>query len=470
MQMRLATRSPSRASLAIVRAGRVGIIWLALAVIAGAAHPLDGGRLLAVTLAAAIWLVALRTAFANAPAALGPWVPAAVGSTTGLVGVAALNPLLLGLHLPVTALLGMWTGVFLSAGLWESVVSARVGRRRVLVIGSSALKDISSAVDRSRALPFKLLDPPDSVHSALAGPSEALMEHDAAAAAVIPVADLALIVAEQRPDLIVLTDEDSWSDTLDRLLEISDRRFRVAGLTSFYEYAFGCVPLLHLTPAWFMSLLHFRQRSPRRPSKRAFDVVVAVAGLVVTALLFPILALLIKRTPGPVIYRQTRVGESGRLFTMYKFRTMCASAEPRRQAVWAQDGDPRCTPVGRLLRHAHLDELPQLWNVLRGDMSVVGPRPERPEFIELLEENVPFWGRRLLTRPGMTGWAQVHCGYAADSASAAEKLSYDFWYLRYGNLAVDVAVCLRTAGLVLEILDPRPLLLRRRGASERSSR
>jgi lipopolysaccharide/colanic/teichoic acid biosynthesis glycosyltransferase len=156
-----------------------------------------------------------------------------------------------------------------------------------------------------------------------------------------------------------------------------------------------------------------------------------------------------------VIYRQTRVGERGRRFTMYKLRTMTETAERPGEAVWACDCDPRATDVGRLLRRTHLDELPQLWNVLRGDMSIVGPRPERPEYIEQLEDSVPFWSRRLLIRPGLTGWAQVRCGYAADSASSAEKLSYDFWYLRHGNLAVDLAVCIRTVLLVLEMLAPR---------------
>jgi lipopolysaccharide/colanic/teichoic acid biosynthesis glycosyltransferase len=167
-----------------------------------------------------------------------------------------------------------------------------------------------------------------------------------------------------------------------------------------------------------------------------------------------------------VIYRQTRLGESGRHFTIYKFRTMRDGAERPCEAVWAQDQDPRATGVGRVLRATHLDELPQLWNVLRGDMSIVGPRPERPEFIELLEAGVPFWSRRLLVRPGLTGWAQVNCGYAADSASAAEKLAYDFWYLRHSSLAVDLAVCVRTLALVLAVLEPRRLRVRRRAASQ----
>jgi lipopolysaccharide/colanic/teichoic acid biosynthesis glycosyltransferase len=278
--------------------------------------------------------------------------------------------------------------------------------------------------------------------------------------------DLAPIVAAQRPDIIVFADEHSCSDGVERLLDITDRRFRVVGLTSFYEYAFGCVPVSQLTPLWFMSLLHVRQRAPRRPSKRLFDVVVAGVGLVLTALLLPLFALAIKCTPGPVIYRQTRVGERGRRFTMYKLRTMTARAEEG-GAVFAQASDPRCTRVGRLLRQTHLDELPQLWNVLRGDMSIVGPRPERPELIAMLEQGVPFWSRRLLLKPGMTGWAQVRSGYASDCEGAADKLSHDFWYMRHGNLAIDVAVCLQTVRLALEMFSPRRVWGRAAGQPSR---
>src|SRR5215218_9704175 len=211
---------------------------------------------------------------------------------------------------------------------------------------------------------------------------------------------------------------------------------------------------------------HLRQRPGRRPSKRLFDVLLAVSGLAATVLLLPLLVLLVKWTPGPLIYRQTRVGERGRRFTMYKLRTMPADAERPGEPVFAQAHDPRASAAGRFLRRTHLDELPQLWNVLKGDMSIVGPRPERPEFVEMLEASIPYWSRRLLMKPGMTGWAQVRCGYASDCASAAEKLSYDFWYMRHGSLAVDLAVCVKTVLQAVECLEPRRL--RMRGAATRT--
>jgi lipopolysaccharide/colanic/teichoic acid biosynthesis glycosyltransferase len=444
VSLKLATQGSAPISRAIIAdSGRVIVVWLGVAVIAAADRPLDAAGLIGVSVAAAIWFVALRTASAGAPYVLGRWVPAAIGSTTGLVCVAALNPYLPGLQLSLGAQLGLWAGIFLSSAVWETVLE-RTAKRRVLVVGTSAVAGIASAAARGRRIPFEILS----------------AQGELASGSITPT-DLAPIVAAQRPDLIVLTDEHSCSQALERLLDITDRRFRVAGLANFYEYAFGCVPLRELTPLWFMSLLHVRQRAPGRPSKRMFDIVVASIGLLVTALLLPFLALAIKATPGPVVYRQKRVGEGGRCFTMYKLRTMSVTAEAG-GAVFAQASDPRATRIGRFLRRTHLDELPQFLNVLKGDMSIVGPRPERPELIAMIEGDVPFWSRRLLMKPGMTGWAQVRCGYSSDCESAAEKLSHDFWYMRHGNLAVDVAVCLQTALLALEVLSPRPLWARLR--------
>ena len=153
--------------------------------------------------------------------------------------------------------------------------------------------------------------------------------------------------------------------------------------------------------------------------------------------------------PGPIFFRQLRLGEAGRQFEVCKFRTMIDRAEEPGVAVWAGKDDARVTQVGILLRRMRLDELPQLWNVLRGDMSIVGPRPERPEFLELLSEAVPFWTRRNLVKPGITGWAQIRQGYTADVNGAAEKLAYDLYYLKYRSLLFDIAITSRTFGTVL---------------------
>ncbi len=248
---------------------------------------------------------------------------------------------------------------------------------------------------------------------------------------------------------MILTDERVSSWAVDPLLDLAPIGFRVVGVSHFVEHALGRVPLRHLTPAWFMSMLHLRQKPYTRLAKRAFDLVVSSAGLLLAAPLFPFLVLLVRTTPGPIIYRQTRLGEGGRHFTIFKLRTMRVDAEDDGSPRFAQEHDSRITWVGHFLRQTHLDELPQLWNVLRGEMSVVGPRPERPEFVDLLERSVPFWTRRLLVKPGITGWAQLRCGYAFDSSSAAEKLSYDLWYLRNRNLVVDLAICAKTVSALL---------------------
>ena len=156
-----------------------------------------------------------------------------------------------------------------------------------------------------------------------------------------------------------------------------------------------------------------------------------------------------KRTPGPLLYKQTRSGEHGRPFTILKFRSMAAAAEEPGKAQWAGHDDPRIIAGGRLLRRTRLDELPQLWNVLRGDMTIVGPRPERPEFMTLLSHEVPFWSQRLVAQPGITGWAQIRAPYSFDELGAEEKLSYDLWYLRHRSLALDTVICVKTMATLL---------------------
>jgi lipopolysaccharide/colanic/teichoic acid biosynthesis glycosyltransferase len=158
-----------------------------------------------------------------------------------------------------------------------------------------------------------------------------------------------------------------------------------------------------------------------------------------------------------LFFRQARVGQCGRLFTMYKFRTMRLDAEPLGVAVWSKPSDPRVGFGGRFLRRTHIDEIPQFWNVLKGDMSIVGPRPERPELTPMLEEAIPHWTSRQVVKPGMTGLAQVLQGYAENRDESEQKLSYDLWYIRHRNLLLDLAICLWTIpSLVLRAAAPKP--------------
>jgi len=163
-----------------------------------------------------------------------------------------------------------------------------------------------------------------------------------------------------------------------------------------------------------------------------------------------VVAITIRYTsPGPVVYRQVRVGKDGHYITIFKFRSMRADAEAGTGAVWAAARDPRVTPVGRFLRRSRLDEIPQLWNVLRGDMSFVGPRPERPEFVTELTKQIPFYGQRHVVRPGVTGWAQVRHRYGASVADSQEKLQYDLFYIKHLSLTFDLFILAETVKTVL---------------------
>ena len=425
----------------LVAVGYVGVIWLAAYTLAG--HP-RGSILHAAgvaTLLTAVWLLAFEGV-----KGVSHVQSLAVGRFTSLVvgtGVAVLASSAVGLWLPPLGLsprsVFLLAGaVLLLASAWHSLVHAMVSVRRVLVVGSGG-----ATVDLIESL---ATDPEGGKHFELVG---VVADRDGdSAVAGVPVLgqmdDLGGVVQVRRPDLVVVAVERNRPQVFRHLLEVAESGFKVVGLPEFYEHAFGRVPVRHLTPAWFMSVLHLYQRPYSRLSKRAFDVVVVAIGLVLTAPLFPLIALLVSRTPGGVIYRQTRLGEGGRPFTIFKFRTMRDRAEELGSATWAAENDPRVTRVGRVLRKTRLDELPQLLNVLRGNMSIVGPRPERPEFLAMLEEEVPYWTRRHLLKPGITGWAQVRSGYAADRFGTEAKLCYDLWYLRHRSLVVDIVICART--------------------------
>jgi lipopolysaccharide/colanic/teichoic acid biosynthesis glycosyltransferase len=180
-------------------------------------------------------------------------------------------------------------------------------------------------------------------------------------------------------------------------------------------------------------------------------LVVTVIGMVIAIPLMAAVALAIKASsPGPIFYHQRRVGQHGRIFVVHKFRSMRTDAEAGTGPVWAsKEGDPRVTAIGRFLRRSRVDELPQLWNVLKGDMSLVGPRPERPEFVQELTKQIPFYGQRHVVRPGLTGWAQVKYTYGASTEDALEKLQYDLFYIKHLSIPLDLFVMLLTVKTVV---------------------
>jgi exopolysaccharide biosynthesis polyprenyl glycosylphosphotransferase len=419
----------------VAAAGRVVLVWVPCYTLMGYRFGPSATALAASSLLTAVWLVSLRSAFAAVHFTLGPAVRTAVGTTTGMVGVSAVVLWVPGLGMSLSTILALTLSVFALTAIWESVAQRVVGKRRVLVVGtSSCAHAVADAIAVEGHAPFTVVGAVDDA------PDDP--------ARLGSVAELSRIIEEQRPDLVVLTDGESSARALDRLLDAPASGLKLVGHAHFFDHAFGRIPLADLKPTWFMSILHLWQRPYTRFAKRTFDVVCASVVLVLAAPLMLLAAGLVRLTPGPIVYRQTRVGERGRQFTMLKFRTMRADAEAPGPA-FAQRADPRVTSAGRLLRRTHVDELPQLWNVLRGEMSIVGPRPERPEFIPTLEQAVPFFTRRLLVKPGITGWAQLRHDYASDADGAAEKLSYDLWYLRHRNLVVDLAICAKTFSSIL---------------------
>ncbi len=250
---------------------------------------------------------------------------------------------------------------------------------------------------------------------------------------------------------VVITADPPLSDELvKRLMEVRFRGTRIYDLTGFYENIWFKVPVMHMRSGWFVfsegfELLH---NPVGLRVKRLLDVAVAVAMLLITSPLLPFIALVVRFSGrGPVIFRQRRRGENGEDFTVYKFRTMIEGAQ--RDGAWTFQNDPRITRVGGVLRLFRLDELPQLINVIRGDMSFIGPRPEAVELSELYEREIPFYQLRYMVKPGITGWAQVMYRYGSSVEDAREKLQYDLYYIKSYSLLLDLIILLKTLRVVL---------------------
>jgi len=266
------------------------------------------------------------------------------------------------------------------------------------------------------------------------------------------VDDIPMIVQNLRVDRVVVSLADARGKLpMDRLLQMKlERGVLFDHLPTVYEEFTGKIALENLRPSWLIFSEGFRKTRVLLATKRAVDIVGALAGLILASPLLAITAALVKLTsPGPALYHQKRVGLHGREFTVHKFRSMQQDAEAGTGAVWATAGDARVTVVGKFIRRTRLDEIPQLWNVLIGDMSMVGPRPERPEFVGKLTEQIPFYGLRHSVRPGVTGWAQVRYTYGASVEDAMEKLQFDLFYIKHMTVAFDLFVLISTVKTVI---------------------
>jgi sugar transferase (PEP-CTERM system associated) len=328
-------------------------------------------------------------------------------------------------------------------------LSARVGpAERLLIVGtSSAAVDLARELyARRHELGVELVGFIDADESRVGMPV-------LNPGVVGSIKDIPRIVGERRVDRVVVSLADARGKfSMEKLLQMKlQDGVRFDHLASVYEEFTGKIAVENLRPSYLIFSSGFRKTRTLAAAKRSLDIVVASLGLLLTWPLMLVVAALVRMTsPGPALYHQKRVGQRGHVFTVHKFRSMRQDAEAKTGAVWAKAGaDPRVTPIGQWLRRLRLDELPQFWNVLVGDMSFVGPRPERPEFVADLSQQIPFYGERHTVRPGITGWAQVRHRYGASVEDSMQKLQYDLFYIKRMSVAFDLFILLETIKTVL---------------------
>ena len=260
-----------------------------------------------------------------------------------------------------------------------------------------------------------------------------------------------LVENSEANEVVLALDERRNTVPVDALLRLKTAGVHVTDISDFLERETGRIDLDTVRPSWLIFSDGFS--SGRQLSlilKRGFDLATSALLLSITAPIILVTAILVKiDSPGPAFYRQTRVGRYGETFEILKLRSMRQDAEAGGAAIWAQKGDPRITRLGRIIRMARLDELPQMWTVLKGDMSFVGPRPERPEFVAELERQIPFYAERHMTKPGITGWAQINYPYGASLEDARHKLEFDLYYAKNYSPFLDVLIILQTLRVLL---------------------
>lgn len=271
-------------------------------------------------------------------------------------------------------------------------------------------------------------------------------------------------VVSQSFELLDIIDEHKISDvivaingviqgaTFQTILDVQEQGVEVTRMPTLYEEMTGRVPIHHLESDWVIRSFTDQARVSGMYllTKRLIDILGGAVGLAIFAVIFPFTALATLIDSGlPIFYSQMRSGKGGQIFKIYKFRTMRQDAEADGQARLAEENDPRVTRVGNFLRRTRLDEFPQFWNVLRGEISLVGPRAERPELVDSFQQQIPFYRARLLVKPGVTGWAQINYGYVSTVGETAVKLEYDLYYIKHRTLGMDLNIILRTVGTML---------------------
>lgn len=342
--------------------------------------------------------------------------------------------------------------VFVLIAIWRLLNPALIGwastPRRALVIGT----------DWTAETIINIINRPETAYEVkgVIGSAEEVGRSVANVPVIGTGADLLNFVTRDGiSELILTSTREMPGDVFQGVMDAYERGLSVVPMPILYERLTERVPVEHIDANWTVVLPIDGNNlfNPYPLLKRFYELILTAVGLVLFALMLPLIALAIKlESPGPIFFTQRRVGRYGRVFKIIKFRTMVPDAEKLTGAVFAQKNDPRVTRVGRMLRKTRLDEIPQFLNILRGDMSLVGPRPERPEHVERLQQSIPFYRTRHVVRPGVTGWAQVRYDYGENDEDALVKLQYDLYYIRHQSLMLDVNILLRTVGKVLRMV------------------
>lgn len=344
--------------------------------------------------------------------------------------------------LMVSGLLAFLIFQIIWQGLYQSTFSSSFFTKNILVIGTGSTALAVDHMLKSSPGKYSLCgyistatDPVDVKKNKIIGNIDDIIElcRQFKAHAIV------IALTERRGNLII-----------EKLVSCKLMGVRIIDYPNFYEAITGKIPVESINPSWLVQSNGFLITPVTRFVKRFFDIVLSSLVLLLTLPFFPVIVFFVKyKSPGPIFYFQQRVGKDGKNFTIYKFRSMKTDAETEIGATWAEENDPRVSRFGHLLRKSRIDELPQLMNVLKGDMSFIGPRPERPEFVEQIRQATPYYMERHAVKPGITGWAQVMYPYGASLGDSIEKLRYDLYYINNLSIFLELLIVFETIKVIL---------------------
>lgn len=330
----------------------------------------------------------------------------------------------------IAILFSIWRNLF-------NIIIKSTTKNNIIILGYSEIAyNLAKKLNNNPQLGYKIL--------AFAGCEQKNLEN---IKVITSESDLQNFIKHNNISAIIIN-SDADGMFMDAFLNFLPLGINFISFTDFYENLFAKIPISEIKQNWFLENLTEGSKGTYDTLKRILDIITAIVIGIISLPLFPFISIAIKiNSKGPIFFKQLRTGKNGRNFLAIKFRSMIDNAE-NEGAKWSPENDPRITSVGKFIRKTRLDEIPQIINVLRGEMSLVGPRPERPEFIEILEKEIPFYCQRLLVNPGLTGWAQVNFPYGASKKGSMQKLQYDLYYIKHRSLSLDIKILLKTFAIV----------------------